>query len=165
MTVLRYDVFRKIDDPQIRAYVVWEPILRSDSSEALPEATSIISSDSRAVQYWDPGAGVGKSFSRSLELPLKTPAWDIYLLYSPDARWDSEPPQPAFWMHQLGFPPWSDGAKRFGKQWLDGTKFREAVEKLIQSSQPSPHSILMHDRSTLYLCPSAVGAANALVWS
>jgi hypothetical protein len=165
VTVLRDDVFRKISDPQIRAYVVWEPILRSDGVEALPDATSIISSDSRAVQYWDPAAEVGKRFSRSLDLPLKTPAWDIYLLYSPEARWDSEPPQPAFWMHQLGFPPWSDGAKRFGKQWLDGAKFREAVEKLLQSSRPGPHAGWMPSWPSRYLCPSAEGEAKALVWS
>jgi hypothetical protein len=165
VTVLRDDVFRKISDPQIRAYVVWEPILRSDGVEALPDATSIISSDSRAVQYWDPAAEVGKRFSRSLDLPLKTPAWDIYLLYSPEARWDSEPPQPAFWMHQLGFPPWSDGAKRFGKQWLDGAKFREAVEKLLQSSKPGPHAEWMPSWPSRYLCPSAEGEAKALVWS
>jgi hypothetical protein len=25
----------------------------------------------------------------------------VYLLYGPDAKWDKEPPQPDFWMHQL----------------------------------------------------------------
>ena len=35
---------------------------------------------------------------------LKTPsiAWDVYMLYGPDAQWEEQPPEPAFWMHQLG---------------------------------------------------------------
>ena len=154
MTVLRDDVFRKISDPQLRGYVVWEPILRSDGADALPGATAITGSDSRMMQYWDPAAAVGKTLSSSLELPLKTPAWDIYLLFAPDARWDSEPPQPAFWMHQLGFPPWSDGARRFGKQWLDGGKFREAVEKLLRTAPPSPHSKAIPAEPVPHLLPS-----------
>jgi len=70
--------------------------------------------------------------------------------------------------HSLNFSstsPWPDGAKRFGKKWLDGAKFREEIEKLIDSSAPSPYSNTIHDRSLPYYCPPAGCVANALVWS
>jgi hypothetical protein len=36
-------------------------------------------------------------------LGLGQDAWDIYLLYGPDTRWDgTDPPAPAYWMTQLG---------------------------------------------------------------
>jgi hypothetical protein len=35
-------------------------------------------------------------------LGIGVDAWDLYLIYGPDARWDGPvPPAPSFWMHQL----------------------------------------------------------------
>jgi hypothetical protein len=30
------------------------------------------------------------------------PAWDVYFVFGPEARWDDQPPAPTYWMHQLG---------------------------------------------------------------
>jgi hypothetical protein len=38
----------------------------------------------------------------SATLHLGEDAWDVYLLYGPNARWDTaQPPPPQSWMHQL----------------------------------------------------------------
>src|SRR5687767_8065405 len=35
-------------------------------------------------------------------LGIRVPAWDLYLIYGPDAHWEGNtPPTPSFWMHQL----------------------------------------------------------------
>jgi hypothetical protein len=164
VTVLHDEVFSRIPDKRIRVYAVWQPILSSDSADALAESTAPLAQDSRVLQYWDPHAQIGRLFSRALNLPMKTPAWDVYLLYAPETRWESEVPLPAFWMHQLGFPPWSDAAKRLGNQRLDGTKFREAVEHLLQNlkSEAAPEP---PPASRGYLRSPDAAEAKALVWS
>jgi hypothetical protein len=43
---------------------------------------------------------VGDAFARSLK--LQGTAWDVYLVYDRNVRWDgADPPAPSFWMHQL----------------------------------------------------------------
>ncbi|HLO29262.1 MAG TPA: hypothetical protein VK249_09015 [Anaerolineales bacterium] len=57
-------------------------------------------SDSRVKQFWDPGRIFGQLLSQTLDLSISI-AWDVYLLYPPDHRWNAElPPAPEFWMHQ-----------------------------------------------------------------
>jgi hypothetical protein len=42
------------------------------------------------VQRFTPVLGIGVD------------AWDLYLIYGPEVRWDGpDPPKPMFWMHQL----------------------------------------------------------------
>jgi hypothetical protein len=69
-------------------------------------------SDRRARHYWDEDRRIGSLF-RTLRLDddklrMSAAAWDTYLLFDRDARWqaDSLPPEPAWWEHQLpGLPP------------------------------------------------------------
>ena len=89
----------KTDDPSLKTYVVWVPLSRGMERD-VPKATSEIP-DPRAAHYWDGDGQLVKGY-REL-LGFSEPAWDIYLLYGPETRWDSErPPQPRYWMHQLG---------------------------------------------------------------
>ena len=131
MTVIRDEVLKKVADPRLKVYVVWEPILPKDRAEALGDAAPALSGEPRATQYWDAGAVSGKAYRQLLDLPLKSAAWDIYLLFPPGAKWESSPPAPSFWMHQLSFLPFTDGAKRFGSLRLDGEKFRDAVQGVV----------------------------------
>jgi len=136
VTVIRDQVLAKIPGPRLRIYAVWLPILRTDEDDKVPEATSILAAEARASQYWDPSGESGRRFARTLDLPLKTPAWDVYLLYAPKTRWEAAPPPPVFWMHQLSFMPFTEAWRRFGKKRLDGARFREEVEKLIATLPP-----------------------------
>lgn len=91
-------VLAQIADPRLRAYVVWVPKVGAQESN-VPEATRLVP-DRRARHYWD-GAGI---LLRSFRPPLglRDDAWDVYLVYGPNARWEgAEPPRPEFWMHQL----------------------------------------------------------------
>jgi len=59
-------------------------------------------SDSRAMRFFDSEARAGKLYSSILQLPLGLRAWDVYLVFGPEVRWEGSPPAPTYWMHQLG---------------------------------------------------------------
>jgi mercuric ion binding protein len=87
------------NDARLRGFVVWLPMLPSDSREtAAAQAASFV--DQRLVQQWDGDRASGNLMAKTLA--LKGAAWDVYLLYAPGVTWTGEqPPAPTFWMHQL----------------------------------------------------------------
>ena len=91
---------KSVTDNRVRAYIVWLPIFGGDfKGEARRLSNSF--RDKRVTYFLDPESSTGKQW----ELVLKTQrliAWDVYLLYGADSHWEDEPPQPAYWMHQLG---------------------------------------------------------------
>ena len=93
-------VFSKYpNDARLRGFVVWLPMLPSDSKEtAGAQAASFV--DQRLVQQWDGDRSSGNLMAKTLA--LKGSAWDVYLLYAPGVKWTGDqPPAPTFWMHQL----------------------------------------------------------------
>jgi hypothetical protein len=61
-----------------------------------------------AVHIWDAERQVGDRYAETLG--LQSTVWDFYFLYPTGVTWDDDqPPQPAFWMHQL---PAASGADR-----------------------------------------------------
>jgi hypothetical protein len=92
-------VFAKISDPRLRGFIVWVPKLDGHENN-VPEATHTVA-DPRAAHYWDTDGYLVHSYDQTLGLGQD--AWDIYLLYGPDTRWDGDhPPAPQYWMTQLG---------------------------------------------------------------
>jgi hypothetical protein len=107
----------------LRAYVVWVPMSRGMERD-VPKATSEVP-DSRATHYWDGDGQLIKGYREVLG--LNEPAWDIYLLYPPDARWDGDlPPRPSYWMHQLG----SKRRPRANGPFWDAASFLDRVSQL-----------------------------------
>jgi hypothetical protein len=100
-SVIQTAVLDPISDPSLRAYVAWVPILPEDTSAPDEETRSLVP-DPRASHFWDAERRLPGPLSRVLSLPEGWPAWDVYLAYPPGVRWESEPPAPAFWHHQLG---------------------------------------------------------------
>jgi hypothetical protein len=95
---IQTDVFDTIDSPDLRGFVVWVPKLNGHEND-VDEATHTIS-DTRVTHYWDGNGYLVDAYNDALDLGQD--AWDIYLLYGPDARWDdTRPPAPLSWMHQL----------------------------------------------------------------
>ena len=86
-------------DARLRGFVVWLPMLPSDSEKAAGlQAGSFV--DPRVAQQWDGDRSAGGLVAKTLA--LKGSAWDVYLLYAAGVKWVGEtPPAPTFWMHQL----------------------------------------------------------------
>ncbi len=121
-SVMQRDVLAQIDDPSLRAYVAWVPILPADSADAAGASSSIVE-DGRAMQFWDGRKALSGPFALTLRLPEGSPAWDVYMVYPVGVTWDDAPPAPAFWHHQLGPQPKA--------AVLDGSRFREQLQQLI----------------------------------
>ncbi len=116
--------------PDLRAYVVWLPILPDDDAAAAARASARCAGP-RVLHYWDPDRALGDALGKALAIPPRRDgprvAWDVYLLFRPGARWGSAP---AFWMQQLdGVPPTI--APR-----LDVATLRDRVNALLTERQP-----------------------------
>lgn len=93
-------VFQGIATARLKAYAVWEPILRTDDLRGARKATTILP-DPRVRHYWVEGQGVGELFQPAVGLKDEV-AWDVYLLYPAGVEWNTHrPPKPSFFMHQL----------------------------------------------------------------
>jgi hypothetical protein len=91
---------KDVPDNRVQAYIVWLPVFGGDFKGASQERSKSFT-DERVKYFLDPDSLTGELWKPVLQLSDDI-AWDVYLLYGPDAKWDKEPPQPDFWMHQLG---------------------------------------------------------------
>lgn len=126
-------VLETIPGDRLTAYVVWLPVLNFQDEPTLQRNGQKESSrvaDSRARHYIDPNGFAAKQYSPILNIPYRGPAWDVYLAYGPDVRWEDRPPLPTRWMHQGG-----DGMDRSRR--LDGRKFANEIQQLLVSSASS----------------------------
>jgi hypothetical protein len=114
-----------LKNPDVRAYSVWVPILGSDEEARVTKATTRLP-DSRVSHFWDAKGELVKSYARVLALGDR-PAWDVYLLYGPEAEWKTDPPTPDAWMHQLR----GVDASRF----LDGEKLAAELAALVERTK------------------------------
>ena len=98
---------RLYPDAAVRVLVVWEPVLLSDWG---PPSSKVLSriSDSRAIQFWDPGRGVSDALKRAARArprgsfqaasrELGRTFWDYVAFFTPGVAWDSLPPEPRSW--------------------------------------------------------------------
>ncbi len=92
-------ILADIDDDGLRVYVVWEPILPSDNRRAAERIAREVSDD-RVIQFWDDRRLTGRLWERTLDIDQT--AWDVFMVYGPEAEWTGRPTVPDFWMHQLG---------------------------------------------------------------
>lgn len=113
----------KLKDPSLIVEAIWTPILPTDLG-ITEEARSRLP-DARVRHWWDRDRWGQTAFRTPLKLPAGTPAWDVYLIYAPGARWPgARPPVPTFWMHQL--------SKLGKKGQLHGPTLCEAVRRTLR---------------------------------
>ncbi len=118
--VIVRDIFQNAAAKDLRGLIVWIPMMPGDSAEAA-DAQSQAFLDQRVPQGWDAERRIGDIFAKTLNLTWT--AWDVYLLYPPNVRWDNkEPPEPPVWMHQLTSDWGADEKLR-----LDGDRLEQAV--------------------------------------
>ncbi len=117
---MQQQVLSKVADPSLRVYMVWVPKLRGLERD-VPSATRQYP-EARAQHFWDAPGVMVTGYRQTLQLPED--AWDVFLLYGPNARWESgAPPVPDYWAHQLG----SSSTPRVPGPWLDGRVFLERL--------------------------------------
>ncbi len=135
-TVVLNDVMGRVSASDLRAYVVWLPVLDEDN-EAAARASASRFHDPHVQHYWDRTNAFGLTLGQVLAIPPSRfepgrthgIAWDVYLVYQRSTRWDATIPTPSFWMHQLHqIPPG-------GAPELEPRAFQVQVESAIRSTR------------------------------
>ena len=117
---MKRDVLASVTDPDLRIYMVWVPKQRGMERDVA--AATLEVPDPRAAHFWDAPSVLVRGYREKLKLPED--AWDMYLLFGPDAKWEGTlPPEPAYWSHKLG----SKEQPRLNGPWLDGVVFLERL--------------------------------------
>lgn len=113
-------VLDKVDDPKLRVYVVWGPMLGGET-EADARAATALMPDPRVSQYWTGEHTLAEALRATAGLEEEL-AWDTFLLFPPGARWGDAPPSPAYVMHV--------GKRLPPERRLNGEKLLEQVNRL-----------------------------------
>jgi hypothetical protein len=122
--VVQEKVLEAIDSDMLAVYAVWEPILKPDNERSSRKAATLFP-DRRVRNYWTDSQAVGEAFQIPLGLTTE-PAWDVYLVYSPKAKWEGDiPPRPDYFMHQLG-------GRLPDSQSLDGSKLASEIQRILR---------------------------------
>ncbi len=113
----------KVNDPNLRVYVVWTPMLAPDFELTVKRATTWVP-DARASHYWDRDSQLSKDYARLLQLGPGMKAWDVYMVYGRVAEWKDAPPAPYSFMDKIGLGHDLDGDKLAVelKTLLEGTR-------------------------------------------
>lgn len=118
-------ILDKISDPDLRVYVVWEPVSSQDGEQAARDAVSLISGD-RVTHFWSADRFTGKAF-QNVATPQKDPLWDVFLVFAEGKRWGDSPPAPDLFMHNLREK--EDLPK---DQYLNSAKLAARVQDLLR---------------------------------
>lgn len=122
-------------DPRIHTFVVQVPALDAEEGHAADAVKLMLGP--RVSHYWDPGGRTGLLFQESLQIPLY--AWDVWMIFEPGPRWESDiPPPPAFWQHQLG--PLPEETRLDAEEFAAEVRARLAALPAVAMSEDIPLS-------------------------
>ena len=99
------EILQHSTQPNLRVFVVWEPILWGDWHHPTTGTLARIS-DARAAQFWDPGHIVAQELKRAMKPETSLPKpkcctangfyWDMAAIFPTGARSNGALPQPVF---------------------------------------------------------------------
>ena len=125
-------VLNRIDNSNLKVYVVWGPMLGGEQAEDAKKATAFLADD-RATHFWTPEHVVAESFQVPLGLENEK-AWDTFHIYPPGTKWQGEsPPKPDSFMHVGRSLP---AERRFNGETL-AEEVRGALEAAATAAAPS----------------------------
>lgn len=112
-------------DPRLRTFVVHVPTLSANASDAKNSMALIDNPYTR--HYWEETGVIGRLYQEAMNMDYY--AWDMWFAYGPNVRWEGKlPPEPDFWMHQLGPLP--------DDKYLDAEVFAARVNEMLAALPP-----------------------------
>jgi cytochrome c oxidase subunit II len=133
------DLLRKNHDPNLRVFVIWEPVLATDWGRPGRSITANVA-DPRATHYWDPqhrlsslygGRGNVTNLASKTEIAFKMGAviWDAALVY---------PPRPSMGCTRTSARRAGVPLRRFARHDLRNGLSRNCDSTTASHHQPSP---------------------------
>ena len=123
------DIVSKLP-PSVPVYIVHVPAI-GGREELIPDFAQLV--HNRAVRhYWNASGAFGYQLGAVLPLREKgkpTYAWDVWMIYGPDAEWKDRPPAPQFLMHHL-----PDTDKKPHVPMLDSKVFAATTRAMLHKS-------------------------------
>jgi hypothetical protein len=123
-------------DPRLQTFVVHVPVLHPAAQpKDVPPAAQLLH-NVHVRHYWNPSGAFGNLLSQAVGLKSsdrQVYAWDVWLIYGPEARWQgTNPPRPRLLMQQLG-------ALRASTEFphLDSQVFAQQARALLAQLPPS----------------------------
>lgn len=114
-------ILDKVQDPNLKVYVVWGPMLGGEKEEDAREATALVP-DARAVHFWTAAHSLAEALRAPAGLKEEL-AWDTFLLFPRGMKWGDVPPSPDYVMHV--------GKRLPPERRLNGEKLIEQVNRLL----------------------------------
>ena len=108
--------------------IIWIDMLEGDNETTAGNSTKTFQ-DERVTQFHDPSRLAGRAIAESLGANDAI-AWDMYLFYDRESKWEKKPPAPLDWAHQLS-DPW---ANQDHFAWGDNLplRLREIARRLFE---------------------------------
>lgn len=120
-------VIENMTEKNIAVIIVWTNMLKSDGENTALRAASLFK-QGNVTQFFDAENRFGDLAAKTLN-PQGQQAWDIYMFFDKDSKWDSNLPKPFEYVHQLGPSSiWADQTKYFC-----GNKLTERLEYIAKS--------------------------------
>lgn len=85
---MQREILEADPDADLAVYAVWVPFLGGTRDAA--SLSQRVLPDPRVIHFWDGSALTSDWFADHVE-QSSAPAWDVYYLYGPDARWSEVP--------------------------------------------------------------------------
>jgi len=110
---IKEGILDEYPDKDLVIIVVWVDMYSGDDY-ASAKRTGRILSDSRVKHFYDSDLEVGTAFAKAFGASRfearDYPAWDIYMFYSKEIKWEEDIPLPNDYTHQLGrrYTHWAD---------------------------------------------------------
>lgn len=91
-------IVEKMKDKNLSVIIVWTNMLKTDQNSAYKAAS--LFKDSSIVQFFDSKKMFGDRVAQRLG-PQGKKAWDIYMFFDKDVKWNKNFPRPFEYLHQL----------------------------------------------------------------
>jgi hypothetical protein len=133
-------------DSRLQTFVVHVPVLHPAAQpKDIPPAAELLH-NANVRHYWTPSGAFGNLLSKAVGLKSgdrQVYAWDVWLVYGPEARWEgTDPPRPRLLMQQLGA---LRGSTEFPH--LDSRVIAQQVQVLLAQLPPSPRPAAIASQS------------------
>lgn len=91
-------IMDRIGDDRLKVFVVWGPMQKKETEADARAATTHLT-DPRVTHFWTDDHVLAEAYKKPLGLEKDyEPAWDIYMLFPPGARWSEALPVPSYFM-------------------------------------------------------------------